>query len=282
MRVKLIFIRDDSPPGPRSYLRLSLSVLLALSLPAHCFDLRGSAAGVPGAFNAEARREVREQSGGVSESVPDKYLKRYLRWKAEYLSTEAGRRQWQRYAADEHFALKVTVSPQLGQGGLVSDYKWDEAGRLVGASITLGVGLDGGLPPSLYYPVTSALAAAEESDGLTGDILAAAKMAHEFGHVNRAADTGAALFERQNRLAADYARLFEESGYNARDPRLAEVTRMLGGTPFDVKREREHRAEANALVFLQERMSAEAGKGALFKQIRKSIEEYGEKHLQFR
>jgi hypothetical protein len=237
---------------------------------------------VPRAVNAEARREVREQTGGVRESVPDKYLKKYLRWKAEYLSTEAGRRQWQRYAADEHFTLTVTVSTELGQGGLVSDYRWDEAGRLVGATITLGGGIDGGLPPSLYYPVTSALAAAEESDGLSGDILAAAKMAHEFGHVNRAADTGAALFERQNKLAARYAKLFEESGYNARDPRLAEVTRMLGGTPFEVKREREHRAEANALVFLQERMSAEAGKSALFKQIRKSVEEYGEKHLQFR
>jgi hypothetical protein len=278
MRLKLISIRAASPSGPRSCLRLSLSVLLAISLPAHSFDLRGRAAGVPRAAKAEAR----EQTGGVRESVPDKYLKKYLRWKAEYLSTEAGRRQWQRYAADGQFTLTVTVSPELGQGGLVSDYRWDEAGRLVGASITLGVGLDGGLPPSLYYPVTSALAAAEESDGVSGDILAAAKMAHEFGHVNRAADTGAALFERQNSLAARYAKLFEESGYNARDPRLAEVTRMLGGTPFEVKREREHRAEANALVFLQERMSAEAGKSALFKQIRKSVEEYGEKHLQFR
>lgn len=282
MRIKLIFISVNPPPGLRLCLCLSLSVLLSASLPSRCLDRRGSAEGAARALNAAVRREVREQTGGVREPVPDKYLKKYLRWKAEYLSTEAGRRQWRRYADDERFTLTVTVSPELGRGGLVSDYRWDEAGRLVGATITLGDGLDGGLPPSLYYPVTSALAAAEEADGLSGDILAAAKLAHEFGHVNRAADTGAALFERQNKLAARYAELFEESGYNARDPRLDDVTRMLGGTPFEVKREREHRAEANALVFLQERMSAEAGKNALFRQIRKSVEEYGEKHLQFR
>lgn len=282
MRVRLISFPFGSPPGLRVCLRLSLSVLLLVSLPAPCFDRLGAAAGSPRACEPGGVRGAGEQSGGVRESVPEKYLKRYLRWKGEYLSTEAGRRQWQRYAADAQFILTITVSPELGRGGLVSDYKWDESGRLVGATITLGSGLDGGLPPSLYYPVTSALAAAEESSGLSGDILAAAKMAHEFGHVNRAADTGAALYERQNSLAAAYAKLFEESGYNPRDPRLAEVTRMLGGTPFEVKREREHIAEANALLFLQERMSADSGRGALFRRIRKSVKGYGKDHLQLR
>jgi hypothetical protein len=270
MRVGQMFFPVGTPSGLRLCLRLSLCALLAVSLPAPCFDSRA-------AVGAEAP----EQAGGVRESVPDKYLKKYLRWKAEYLSTEAGRRQWQRYA-DGKFVLTITVSPELGRGGLVSNYRWDGAGKLVGATITLGSGLDGGLPPSLYYPVTSALATAEESSGLSGDVLAAAKMAHEFGHVNRAADVGAALYERQNKLTATYAKLFEESGYNARDPRLAEVTRLLGGTPFEVKREREHSAEANALLFLQERMAAGAGKRALFRRIRKSVKEYGKEHLQFR
>lgn len=282
MRVRLSFFPTAPPSGLRICLRLSFFILLATSLPAPCSDRHGAAAGLPRADKPESGREVGGQTAGVRESIPDKYLKRYLGWKAEYLSTEAGRRQWQRYAADGRFILTIAVSPELGRGGLVSDYKWDEEGKLVGATITLGSGLDGGLPSSLYYPVTSALAGAEESFGLSGDTLAAAKMAHEFGHVNRAADTGAALFERQNSLAAAYAKLFEESGYNARDPRLAEVTRMLGGTPFEVKREREHIAEANALVFLQERMAAESGKGALFRRIRKSVKEYGRSHLQLR
>lgn len=280
MRVRLIFIPAGSPLGPRLCLCLTLTLLLTASLAPPRFDLRGAAAGVPSPGKTEGPGEG--AAGGIRESVPDKYLQKYLRWKAEYLSTEAGRRQWQRYGADGRFTLTISVSPELGRGGVVSGYRWDGAGRLVGANITLGTRLDGGLPPSLYYPVTSALAAAEPSGGLSGDILAAAKMAHEFGHVNRAADLGATLFERQNSLAARYAELFEESGYNARDPRLAEVTRMLGGTPFEVKREREHRAEANALVFLQERLAAGGRKGALFRQIRKSVKEYGEGHLQFR
>jgi hypothetical protein len=281
MRVRLIFLPFGSRPGQRLRLCLALCLLLAIILLATSFGPRGSAATAPRALDSGARHPETAKGNGVRESVPDKYLKKYLRWKEEYLSTEAGRRQWERYAANEQFTLTINVSPELGQGGLVSDYEWDEAGQLVAATITLGSALDDGLPSSLYYPVTSALAAAEDRSGLR-DVLAAAKLAHEFGHINRAADIGAALFERQNRLAATYARLFAESGYNARDRRLAEVTRMLGGTPFEVKREREHWAEANALIFLQERMSSAAGKGALFKRIRKSIEEYGEDHLQLR
>lgn len=267
MRVRLILIAR----GPASWARLCLclSLCLPLALPAHARRAD------PHAPAAEPPREAKR---GVREAVPDKYLKKYRRWKAEYLSTGEGRRQWRRYADDERFTLTITVSQELGRGGIVSDYRWDEAGRLVGATITLGSGLDGGLPPTLYYPVTSALGAAEEVAGLSGDILAAAKLAHEFGHVNRAADTGAALFERQNTLSARYARLFEESGYNPRDPRVAEVTRLLGGTPFDIQLAREHGAEANTLAFLRERMSDESGRGALFRQIRKSVSEYGEKH----
>ncbi|HYP53832.1 MAG TPA: hypothetical protein VEQ42_09855, partial [Pyrinomonadaceae bacterium] len=170
--------------------------------------------------------------------------------------------------------------PELGRGGVVGDYRWDASGKLVAATITLGSGLDGGLLSPLYYPVTSALAAADdESAGFSGDILAAAKMAHEFGHVNRAAETEAALYQRQTSLAAVYSRVFEESGFNPRDPRLAELARLMGGTPFDIKREREHVAEANALAFLKERMSGRHGNVALFKKIRKSVKEYGQGHI---
>src|SRR3712207_9054763 len=40
------------------------------------------------------------RSGGLVESVPAKYRERYLAWKNDLLSTEAGRSQWEAYTSN--------------------------------------------------------------------------------------------------------------------------------------------------------------------------------------
>src|SRR3954447_23461614 len=35
--------------------------------------------------------------GGIREEIPSKYVSRYQQWKEEFLSTEAGRNQWDAY-----------------------------------------------------------------------------------------------------------------------------------------------------------------------------------------
>lgn len=283
MRARRLLMRNGSTRGRRRVATILTCVLLLGVLHDLPGGLRGSLA--DNAARPEGLEGGRGEAGavsgdGIKEVVSEKYLKRYRRWKDEYLSTEAGRRQWARYARDEGFMLTIIIAPELGQGGIVNGYRWDETGKLVAATINLGSGLDDGALPSFYYPVTSALAPVNEPERVRGEILAAAKLAHEFGHVNRAAEAGANPYQLQNDLIPVYAKLFKENGYNGRDPQLAELARRMGGTPPEIKRAREYAAEANALVFLEERMSGEDADGALFRRIKKSVKEYADGHIQ--
>lgn len=216
---------------------------------------------------------------GIREIVPDRYLKKYQRWKAEYLSTNVGRRQWSRYADDKSFTLTIIVSHELGQGGLVDDYRWDDTGKLLAATISLGCDFDTGVVSPFFYPVTGALASLNGPDRVRGEVLAAAKLAHEFGHVNLVAEANASSYMLQTSLIDMYAKVFTENGYDKHDPRLAELVRRMGGKPLDIKKEREHGAEANALAYLEERMSKGRGDAALFGKIRRYINEYAEGDL---
>src|SRR2546421_1788944 len=277
-------VRRYSAPRGRTLRRgacvLLIAVfLLAASSPGPLGDFLRSRASATRPANS-ARAEATLSGGNVKEFVPARYSKKYLRWKAEYLSTGAGRTQWERYARDGSFTLTIIVSPDMGQGGVVGGYRWDASGKLVAASVVLGGDLEGGYLPPYYYPVTSALTSVGERYRFGGEILAAAKIAHEFGHVNQAAESDAAEFQLQNNLIDLYTKIFRETGYDRNDPRLAEIARRMGGTPSEIKREREYGAEANALLFLEERMRGEQGDRALFRRIRKSIHEYAEGRFQ--
>ena len=78
-----------------------------------------------------ADADVRSAGGGL-EVVPERYWKRYLKWKSEYLSTEAGLRQWKTYTGRADFTLFVVVSKELGHSAEAGRYVWDGRGRLVG------------------------------------------------------------------------------------------------------------------------------------------------------
>ena len=55
--------------------------------------------------------------GGIKEDIPDKYRDRYEKWKTEFLSTDFGREQWDKYANNKQFILTITVSNKKGKGG---------------------------------------------------------------------------------------------------------------------------------------------------------------------
>jgi RHS repeat-associated protein len=209
----------------------------------------------------------------IVENVADEYKERYKKWKDEYLSTEAGRKQWDKYANDKTFTLTITVSKDKGEGALTDGYKWDANGKLTAATITLGSKLDSGYPSPDHYPVTSSLRQGDPqyNTAVSGEVLAATKIAHEFGHVNRTASVDATLYQLQNKLIPQYNDIFFKSGAN--DPRLAQLEKQMGGTPVSINKDREHWAEANTIPFLRNRFPG--GKGdSMPKRIKKAIESY--------
>ena len=130
--------------------------------------------------------------GGIKEVIPAKYAARYLAWKKDFLSSEAGKDQWAVYENNPHFTLTITVSRENAEGAATGKYRWDPSGQLVAATITLGSRLDNGYPNPIYFPVMNSLIAAESIVPISGNTLAATKIAHEFGHVIRTAQVDSA------------------------------------------------------------------------------------------
>lgn len=210
----------------------------------------------------------------VREEIADKYKKRYQEWKADFLSTDIGRKQWAGYAQNTRFTLTITVSNHNRNGGVTSKYKWGESGELIASTITLGDRINEGYPNPIYYPVLNSLAAPASESAISGSILAAAKFAHEFGHVNRMAITDGAFYQLQHRLIPTYNAILLNNGRNTRDPQLIELKQRMGGTPVQIWADREYWGEANAMLYLQDRISNERVKCALFRRIRQSVELY--------
>jgi hypothetical protein len=221
-------------------------------------------------------------SGGnsIREVVPDRFQKRYQTWKQEYLATRAGQEQWERYARNRNFTLTITVSAERGKGAGTDEYRWDENGQLVAATITLGDQIDEGYPSPFNYPVISSLAHAASSAPASGSILAATKLAHEFGHINWAAKTDGQLFKLQNKLIPVYNHILLSNGINVRDPKLVELAKQMRGTPVEIGQDRELWAETNALVYLRERCPDDETYGPVFKAIKSAVEEYAKQHIE--
>ncbi|MDQ4119985.1 MAG: hypothetical protein M3209_00775 [Acidobacteriota bacterium] len=216
--------------------------------------------------------------GGIKEMVPVQYLERYLKWKNELLATDLGRRQWEHYSTNKNFTLIITVSTNKEFGAKTADYKWSDRGELIGATITLGKNLDQGYPNAIYYPVMNSLSRHSTSFGISGNILAATKLAHEIGHVNVTAETNGELFQQQNKLMAAYHKIFLKNGYNTNDRRLLELAEQLGGMPIQIWADREYRGEANAMRYLAERASKEKFYCSVFNQIKRNISDYAKSY----
>jgi hypothetical protein len=207
------------------------------------------------------------------EFVPHQYLERYNRWKQMFLSTPIGRRLWLRFAVNPSFHLTIVVAKSVGHGARIDSYEWNEE-RLAGATIYLGSELGNGYPSQPCYPVLVSLSRTTKSQTancIDGDVLAAAKIAHEFGHLSLTASADSMTHQLQNRLAHLYYMQFVSNGYNSADPVLVELARRSGGKPEELRERREYWAESYALRYLQEKLSAKCRR-RLLSQLRKLLD----------
>ncbi|HEY0431881.1 MAG TPA: hypothetical protein VGC61_08670 [Pyrinomonadaceae bacterium] len=212
--------------------------------------------------------------GGIREEVPAKYLARYQQWKKEFLATETGRQQWSSYQTNPNFALTIDVSRDNPEGGTTSNYRWDEAGKLVAATITLGYRLDAGFPNPVYFPVMNSLVPTETTRKIDRETLAATKLAHEFGHVNRTAKGDSRLYQLQGLLMPEYNQIFLSNGRDPSDPRLLKLAQEMGGTPVEIWEDREYWGETNAMLFIRDRFAEDGFRCLLFSRIKRSVDLY--------
>jgi YD repeat-containing protein len=213
-------------------------------------------------------------TGGIKEEIPAKYYDRYQEWKQEFLATDAGRSQWEYYQKNPNFTLNIVVSKDNAEGATTGKYKWNDAGQLVAATITLGMRLDEGYPNPIYFPVMNSLVPNESFNRVGGSTLAATKIAHEFGHVNRTGKVDASVYQLQTQLIPQYNKIFLSNGRDPNDPRLLELTQKIGGTPVQVWEDREYWGEANAMTYLRDRVTEDNLRCALFSKIRHSVDLY--------
>jgi len=208
--------------------------------------------------------------GHIEEVISEKYRRKYQRWKREFLATEIGRRQWEAFDHHPTLTLIITVSQEWATGALTHKFKWDDAGNLTTATITLGCSIDSGYPNPVYYPVLSSLRRLEPFGEFGGPILAAAKLAHEFEHVNQAS-VGGIAYRKQTEMAYTYNSIFLHNGYNTSDPRLLELAEKMGGAPVEIGEVCEHRSEIHAMRYLLERFKNDELRRALLISVRKTM-----------
>jgi hypothetical protein len=219
---------------------------------------------------------------GIREDIPSDARQRFQNWKAELLSTEFGKQLWETYANRKDFLLTITVSGERKYGAGTDDFKWDDDGKLIAATITLGKNLDKGFPDPVYYPVMNSLATYDGLYDIDGDILASTKIIHEIGHVNFTASSDAKIFQRQNKLMAAYNSIFLKNGYKTDDPKLVALAEELGAKPIEIWEDREYNSEALAMKYLMQRIEGESFSCSVFSRMKRNISDYaGSFHRRF-
>ena len=220
-----------------------------------------------------------DRGPGIKEDVPAKYQARYEAWKTEFLATEVGREQWDHFKSNPNFTLTISVSRDNAEGATTGNYRWNDQGILIAATITLGMRLDEGYPNPIYFPVMNSLVpSAESTNRITGSTLAATKLAHEFGHVKRTSQVDATVYQLQSQLMPQYNKIFLSNGRNATDPRLVEIATKIGGTPVQIWEDREYWGEANAMAYLGDRVTDDRMRCSLFTKIRSSVDLYAKNY----
>jgi hypothetical protein len=216
----------------------------------------------------------KSDAGFLREDIPAKYAKRYQEWKEEFLSTDIGKAQWEMYSHHPYLQLTITVGGKNAEGAGTGKYKWNEKGELIAATIMLGERINEGYPSAVYYPVMNALEPFESRNLIGGTVLAATKIAHEFGHVMKISTTPHDVYHLQLQLVPVYNKIFLSNGYNVNDPRLVDLAQKMGGNPVEIWEDREYWGEANAMLFLRDRIAKEKFHCRLFGKIKRAVEEY--------
>src|SRR5262249_50780623 len=126
--------------------------------------------------------------------------------------------------------------------------------------------------------VMNSLVPTDTSYKVSGNTLAATKLAHEFGHVNRTAKIDSKLYQLQAQLIPQYNKLFLSNGRNATDPHLLDLAGQMGGTPVEIWEDREYWGEANAMLYLRDRFTEDSLRCSLFTRIRHSVDLYAKSY----
>lgn len=240
--------------------------LLTLLLSTVVTDARGLS-------DKRAARGTKDKTG-IREVIPADARSRYQKWKEQILSTDFGRKQWEGYASSKDFLLTIVVSNDRKFGAGTGDFEWDDSGKLVKATITLGRNLDKGYPDPVYYPVMNSLATYNTFYEIDGAILASTKIIHEIAHVNFTAQADAKLFQKQDKLIASYNSIFLKNGYDTKDPRLVALADELGAKPIEIWEDREYQSEASAMKYLMERIDRESFYCSVMDRMRRNINFY--------
>lgn len=212
---------------------------------------------------------------GIVEKIPEKWRDRYNVWRAELLSTGYGRTMWSELNEDDSFVLTIAVSDRYVRGAGTDELKWDENGKLVAATITLGYELDLGFPEPVYYPVLHSISAISMSrQTVRRGVLAGAKFAHELGHVEDARHIDPDKFELQRQLMPLYVSIFLSNGRDTADEKLRELAHRMGGTPVEIWADREYRSELHTLDHLSERLANDSQRCLVFGRLRRNLLEY--------
>lgn len=217
------------------FVALSFTALTIVSLPSN----RRFAPRVTPAKAAPVE-SARPSDGGLREEIETRYRKRYDDWKNEFLVADIGKAQWELYNKHPHLKLTITIADKNKNGAGTGLYKWNDEGELVEATIFLGTRIDEGFPSKIYYPVMNSLESYEANQLLSHNVLAATKIAHEFGHVMKIAETPEALYKLQVKLVPQYNKIFLSNGHNVNDPKLIELASQMGGNPVQIWEDREY------------------------------------------
>jgi RHS repeat-associated protein len=207
----------------------------------------------------------------INEDIDHKYKKRYKAWKAEFLKTKFGQALWDRYQNDQNFTLDITIGENAGgqQGAETNGYHWNSSGQLDAATITLGTKLNSGYSSGDNYPVSGSLRPDSGGTELSGDTIAATKLAHEFGHVEFTAGTPKDVFGLQNFLMPVWNSVFQATGQGSPD-----IERLMGGSPVQISTTREQGAEgAGAVPYLRDRFPGKPG-GNMPERIQQAIQNF--------
>ncbi|HEX8775153.1 MAG TPA: hypothetical protein VF735_16380 [Pyrinomonadaceae bacterium] len=233
-----------------------------------------------GAAASSAKGFPSPSSGGIREVIPDKYRERYEQWKSEFLYSETGQRQWKAYEQNAAFTLTITVNCDDRNGAGTGQYTWNEKGELIAATINLGCRIDEGYPNPIYFPVMNSLTPRDASFAVDKNVLAAAKIAHEFGHIKQVFSADGPRYQLQNQLMPVYNKILLSNGRNTLDPRLVELAQRMGGTPVEIWEDREYWGEANAMLYLRDRITKESDQRVLFTRIRRAVELYAKNYVE--
>ncbi len=214
------------------------------------------------------------EAGGIKETIPIEFQNRYQAWKGELLSTEFGKSLWAKYENKKDFVLTIEVGKKNYKGAGTIDFLWDDKGLFVGATIYLGGKIDKGFPDPIYYPVMNSISEFNDRKEISGNVLAATKFAHEFGHINLTFESNQEKFKLENKLMPLYNSIFLGNGFNVKDQRLLDIANQLGGTPTKIWENREYWGEATAMSFILERTYKKTFYCSLIKKINENVNRY--------